>query len=154
MPEDANKKAVPYLPDTLPGTAKYARISNVFRSLIISGSWPVGFQIPTIDQLSKDYNVARITIRQAINRLVVEGLVKSERGRGTFVISSSPRGDVDLEAIEASDGLSEFGATGRIKVLSRDNDVEIPALLRRGRRAVGKYLRIRKTNSKSNKVLF
>src|SRR3546814_4689693 len=94
------------------------------------------------------------TMRQAINRLVVEGLVKSERGRGTFVISSSPRGDVDLEAIEASDGLSEFGATGRIKVLSRDNDVEIPALLRRGRRAEGKYLRIRKTNSKSNKVLF
>ena len=46
MAEDEYLGEVSYLPDVLSGTTKYARISNIFRSKIISGSWPVGYRFP------------------------------------------------------------------------------------------------------------
>lgn len=143
-----------YLPDSSLGTAKYARIANIFRSKIHSGAWPVGFQIPTIDQLSKDYNVARITIRQAINRLSVDGMVKSERGRGTFVTATESNRDSEAETPEISESGAEFGATGRIRIISREPNAEIPVAVRRGRKAVGQYIKVRKTHSRGNTIMF
>ena len=147
-------KFTPNLPDAFSGTSKYARIASIFRSKILTGSWPIGFQIPTIDQLAKDYNVARVTIRQAINRLSVDGMVKSERGRGTFVTAAQSNKHVGLDMLDISDGSTEFGATGKIKIISREADAEIPVSIRRGRKASGQYIKLRKTHSKGSKVLF
>lgn len=41
--------------------------------------------LPSIDQLMNEFDVARVTVRQAVNLLSEEGLVSPERGRGTFV---------------------------------------------------------------------
>jgi GntR family transcriptional regulator len=142
------------LPESSSGTAKYARISSIFRSKIQTGSWPVGFQIPTIDQLSMDYNVARITIRQALNRLSADGMVRSERGRGTFVISTGADRHAEAELLDISDGSTEFGATGKIRIVSREADAEIPPAVRRGRKATGPYIRMRKTHSRGHNILF
>ncbi len=134
------------------GTAKYARIASIFRSKIQTGSWPVGFQIPTIEQLGKDYNVARITIRQALNRLATDGMIRSERGRGTFVTSVGAR--TSGSTLEISDGPTEFRTTGKIRIISREADAEIPLAVRRGRKASGPYILVRKVHTKGNRVLF
>ena len=50
-----------------------------------TGTGLVGDKIATLEELEREFNVARVTVRQAIDLLQGEGLVKSFQGRGTFV---------------------------------------------------------------------
>ncbi len=63
----------------------YAQVANVIRQRIRSGQWAAGDQLPTLDGLEREFNVARVTIRQALGLLESEGLIWRSRGRGTFV---------------------------------------------------------------------
>ena len=65
--------------------ALYIQLASLFRRRIESGQWPVGKQIPTIEELIEECGVARATIRQAISVLESEGLVSRYRAKGTFV---------------------------------------------------------------------
>lgn len=55
------------------------------RARIESGDWREGEQIPTEAELCALYGASRVTIREAITRLVAGGLLVRQRGRGTFV---------------------------------------------------------------------
>lgn len=63
----------------------YARIEQDIRGQIESGALRMGDQIPTEQELSARYGVARMTVRQGLSRLVAEGLLQRRRGIGTFV---------------------------------------------------------------------
>jgi GntR family transcriptional regulator len=74
--------------DTLFGDSpvpRYAQLAALFRRRIERGVWPPGAQLPTLESLTSEFGVARVTVRQAIQRLAQEGLVSAQRGRGTFV---------------------------------------------------------------------
>jgi GntR family transcriptional repressor for pyruvate dehydrogenase complex len=58
---------------------------------IISGEWAPGTKIPGELDLSKMFNVSRVSIRQAIHRLVGMGILNIKRGEGTFVSEVLPR---------------------------------------------------------------
>jgi GntR family transcriptional regulator len=47
---------------------------------------PAGTVLPTERELASEFGVARMTLRQAIAALAREGLLRSEQGRGTFVL--------------------------------------------------------------------
>jgi GntR family transcriptional regulator len=64
---------------------KYAQIANVIRQRIARGQWPKGHQLPANDELAEEFGVSRVTIRQAVELLVRDGLVEPQQGRGTFV---------------------------------------------------------------------
>jgi GntR family transcriptional regulator len=64
---------------------RYAQLAGLFRGRIARGIWPPGGMLPTIEHLMQEFDVARVTVRQAINLLANEGLVSPERGRGTFI---------------------------------------------------------------------
>jgi GntR family transcriptional regulator len=64
---------------------RYAQLADLFRGRIVRGIWAPGSALPTIEQLTREFDVARVTVRQAINLLAREGLVSPERGRGTYV---------------------------------------------------------------------
>ncbi len=72
-------------PDALSRIPRYLQVATALRHRINSGQWPVGQKIATLEQLEKEFQVARVTIRQAVDVLQQEGLLKSEQGRGTFV---------------------------------------------------------------------
>ncbi len=63
----------------------YVQMANVMRQRIRSGFWRAGTQIPTLDELEKEFNVARVTLRQALSLLEEEGMIWRRRGLGTFV---------------------------------------------------------------------
>lgn len=65
--------------------ALYLRVANSLRSRIGDGEWPAGSQLPIIKDLAKEYNVALVTVRQAIGILSEDGMVEGAQGRGTFV---------------------------------------------------------------------
>ncbi len=65
--------------------------SQVFEQLkdqIITGKWKPGFKIPSENKLTEILNVSRITIREALQALVVLDLLEKKRGQGTFVKNS------------------------------------------------------------------
>ncbi|MDB2390332.1 GntR family transcriptional regulator [Alphaproteobacteria bacterium] len=66
----------------------YYQVYEKLRQQITDGTWRKGDLIPPIPSLTSQFNVAAITIRQAIRLLQDEGLVLSERGRGTTVTAS------------------------------------------------------------------
>lgn len=65
----------------------YRRIAEDLRQRITSGDLPPGSLLPTQQELSDGYKVARMTARQAIGALEHEGLVTSQQGKGATVRS-------------------------------------------------------------------
>jgi GntR family transcriptional regulator len=66
--------------------SRYVQLASLFRHRVESGEWPVDEQIPTVDALAEECNVARATVRQALSLLEAEGLIARFRAKGTFVI--------------------------------------------------------------------
>ncbi|TIC81940.1 GntR family transcriptional regulator [Nocardioides sp. GY 10127] len=62
---------------------KHVRVREYVRNLV-SGSAP-GSPAPSERELVQQFGVARMTVRQAMDALVVEGLLERIPGRGTFV---------------------------------------------------------------------
>jgi len=64
----------------------HVQLHNQLRRLIVSERWGYGERIPTETQLSKHLDISRTTVRIALQRIEVEGLIKRTAGRGTFVV--------------------------------------------------------------------
>ena len=60
-------------------------IYSKLKEMIQKGQLKAGDKLPTVMELSKKYSVSRNTVRGAINRLIVLGMVESFQGKGTYV---------------------------------------------------------------------
>lgn len=68
-------------------TPLYERIYQELRAQIDAGTLAEGEQLPTELELARDFSVSRGTVRQAVTRLVFDGIVERTAGKGTFVSS-------------------------------------------------------------------
>lgn len=68
----------------------YIQVASVLRQRIETGRWKPGQKISTLVELEKEFQVARVTVRQAVEILREEGLLNCRQGRGTFVEEKSP----------------------------------------------------------------
>lgn len=64
----------------------YVQLADIFRRRIAEGDWPVKERIPAVDKLVAEFEVARVTIRQALGLLEQEGLIVRYRAKGSFVL--------------------------------------------------------------------
>lgn len=69
-------------------TPLYQQVANDLHEAIVNDVYHVGARVPTETELSRLYDVSRITIRKAIEMLVEEGLLAKRQGKGTFVQES------------------------------------------------------------------
>lgn len=67
------------------GLPIYIQIHNEIRRDIEAGKWQVGDRIPSERELSLNFGVSRMTLRQAIQTLVDEGILERRVGSGTYV---------------------------------------------------------------------
>ena len=72
--------------DPLSKMPLHQRIYTRLKQRIDAGEWGQGAVLPTENELCETYQVSRGTIRQVLAELEEEGLVRRERGRGTFLI--------------------------------------------------------------------
>ena len=63
----------------------YFQLKQIILEKIKKGEWVPNSSISSERELCEIFEVSRMTIRQAINELVSEGILYREKGRGTFV---------------------------------------------------------------------
>lgn len=89
----------------------YAQLAEVLRERIIKGVWPMKSRIPTLPELSKEFGVALITVRMAVQLLKEEQLLVPEQGRGTYVLrkpATHPKMKVESSLKELSELYTKF----------------------------------------------
>ncbi|MGN6550701.1 MAG: GntR family transcriptional regulator [Pararhizobium sp.] len=115
------KKAVDFSRSAI---SRYIQLATLFRRRIESGHWPLGSQIPTVEELAAECGVARATIRQALDILEQEQLIERYRAKGTFV---RRRPQEELWCAVATDwsGLLRPSLAATIEVLSEEQAVKL-----------------------------
>ena len=66
-------------------TAKYLQIAREIKKRIISQQYPASAPLPDQFALAAEVSTSRMTIQQAMRQLIVEGLIYTRKGQGTFV---------------------------------------------------------------------
>jgi GntR family transcriptional regulator len=61
------------------------QLGEAIRDKIVRGKYSLGEPIPTEEQLEKLYGVSRTTVRLALAKLVNEGYIRRQQGKGTYV---------------------------------------------------------------------
>ena len=64
---------------------KYYTLAEDLKRMILDGGIQAGERLPSENELAEMFNVSRITIRQALQKLSVLGLVETRFGEGSFV---------------------------------------------------------------------
>ena len=72
----------------------YRQLADILLEAIGSGDYPPGARIPSEPQLAREYGIGRPTVRQAIDTLVQQRLLRRQRGSGTYV--RAPEKAIDL----------------------------------------------------------
>ncbi|MDG4774066.1 winged helix-turn-helix domain-containing protein [Solwaraspora sp. WMMD792] len=98
------------------GTPRYRRVADQLRDRITSGAIPPGALLPAETALAKEFNVARGTIRAAINALRQDGLVTTEHGRGTHTRPTPALRSADRDHQDDADRASATSAQRRYVV--------------------------------------
>lgn len=63
----------------------YQQLHQILKARILAGAYPAGALLPGEQDLSRLFNVSRITVKRALNELATSGFVSRHRGRGTVV---------------------------------------------------------------------
>ena len=104
-------------------------IARQLRTAIMYGSLPPGSQLGE-SELAARFRVSRGPLREAMQRLVQEGLLRSERNRGLFVIKLEPK---DVQDIYAARAAVERAA---VSLILRRNPEQAAARLDQAHRAI------------------
>ncbi|MDE0208996.1 MAG: GntR family transcriptional regulator, partial [Boseongicola sp.] len=104
----------------------YLQIAEILRQNLGRGVWTPGELLPTISELSAEYSVAKITVRQAVKILEEEGLLDSRRGRGTTVLPPPPARDRLHLGTRLSTLVDLYRGDKPALDLLEDRDAEVP----------------------------
>ena len=80
----------------LKGYTNYKRVYETLKKEILGGKYSSGKSFPSSTALARRFEIARFTIRQALDILAMEGLIRSQRGRGTFVTKMGANRQIGL----------------------------------------------------------
>ena len=99
---------------------RYAQLADLLRQRIARGLWRTGERCRSLEELMREFDVARVTVRQAVDLLAREGLLSAQQGRGTFVTAAPAR----------AAGSAPQTTLGELAEVYRDDQPEL--LTRRG----------------------
>ena len=64
---------------------RYLAIRSIIRNRIADGTYAAGTAIPSEHELSTEFGTTRLTVRNAIDGLVTQGLIRRVQGKGAYV---------------------------------------------------------------------
>lgn len=128
----------------------YLQIAEILRQNLDRGIWKTGSFLPTISELSAEYSVAKITVRQAVKILEEEGLLESRRGRGTTVLPPPPARDRLHLGTRLSTLADLYRGDKPALHLLEDRDADVPGELLIGELSDNGYHLLRRTHARDS----
>lgn len=128
---------------------RYVQLSDLFRQRISRGIWPPGHKLPTLEDLMREFDVARVTVRQAVDVLAREGLLLAERGRGTFVTVHRLR-EKQLHLATTLKELSHLYRNDKPKLTLLEESSAIPSLKPKDGKLARGYHFLRRVHSRDD----
>ena len=129
---------------------KYAQIADVFRQRIARGTWTQGSRLPANEVLASEFGVSRVTIRQAVDLLVRDGLIEAQQGRGTF-ITGTVKQDRWLRVETTLSDLAEVYRDTSPEIINiSESRTDAPLFPEDGKPA-GKYVFMRRVHSRDHR---
>jgi GntR family transcriptional regulator len=120
----------------------YIQVASVLRTRIQSGQWGAGEKISTLEELEREFEVARVTVRQAVDILREEGMLQARQGLGTFVSKRSH----DRHWVQLATNWNSLIESLKDNVprrLTIDRDVAQPDLAEGDGKAAASYVKLR-----------
>src|SRR3954467_3986403 len=128
---------------------RYAQLADILRQRIARNRWPPGTQLPTLEALMREFVVARVTVRQAMELLARDGLVSAERGRGTFV-TARPLRDRGLMLETSLQALADVYRSDPPNLRLVEEAEERPQLFERDGKPAPEYRFMRRVHSRED----
>lgn len=73
----------------------YLQLREVIRNKIEDGEYMPGMAIPSENDLAETYGINRMTVRNGIDTLVNEGILKRVQGKGVYVVGDKVERDLE-----------------------------------------------------------
>ncbi|RYF73461.1 MAG: GntR family transcriptional regulator, partial [Comamonadaceae bacterium] len=140
--------ATPFSDSPIP---RYLQMADLLRQRIGRGVWAQGDRLPSLETLSAEFGVARVTMRQAIELLARDGLVSPQQGRGTFV-TALPARDRWLGVVTTLDELSRMYRDTDPQIVNIDESTLPPALHEGEGRPAERYTFMRRVHSRDGQA--
>ena len=126
---------------------RYVQLCELLRQRLDDGVWPVGATLPSIERLMAEFDVARVTVRQAISLLAGEGLLSPQRGRGTYVTQKA--GKLRQLRVETTlDDLVAMYSGDKPEHATLEEGIATPRLVEADGVAAPKYFQMRRVHSR------
>ena len=105
----------------------YERIREDLAAQIASGLFAASGRIPSETELADRYGVTRMTVRNAIGRLVEDGLLVRRHGAGTFVVDRPPVHRAHNELMSFTKEMEAQGYRVTTRVLANRVEPDVPS---------------------------
>lgn len=130
---------------------RYAQLAELLRQRIARGVWAQGHKVPSLEALVAEFQVARVTVRQAVDLLARDGLLSPQRGRGTFV-TGQPGQDRSLRLETSLRGLADAYRHDRPQLTLIEEAGAVPPLRPADGAAAPKYQFMRRVHSRNGQA--
>lgn len=101
------------------GLPAYKQIQDWITRQIQDGQWPSHYKLPSEDALALQFNVARGTVRQALQDMVTAGSIYRLHGKGTFVASGQIEHKLEGEFLSFLEELVKNNVPFAAKILKK-----------------------------------
>jgi len=96
---------------------RYVQIFNALTRRMESGEYPVEMRMPTESELCDEFGASRFTVREALRRLVDQGMVERRQGAGSIVVAVRPRARY-VQSLSSIADLFQFALDTHYELLS------------------------------------
>ena len=77
-------------------TPKYQQIVDAILTGISANQWKHGDQIPSVNETSEQYGIARMTVVKAYDELRRRGIIESHQGKGYYIAGTDIKTDYNI----------------------------------------------------------
>ena len=98
---------------------RYMQILSILRARMEDGRYPLETSLPSEGELCEEFAASRYTVREALRRLVEQGMVSRRQGSGSVVVASQPQARY-VHSLSSLAGLFQFALETHYEVLSID----------------------------------
>ena len=126
---------------------RYVQLAELIRQRVAKGHWPPGSLLPSIEHLMAEFDVARVTVRQAIALLADDNILSPQRGRGTF-ITAKPGGRRRLRVETTLHDLVAMYSGDKPDHATLAKGINTPVLTEQDGIAAPKYYYLRRVHSR------